>query len=100
MVRAERERRRIGGDPAHPITRIVAGERLHDFDFGVAWKIFRVGQIDRAASGIDFELTLLRLLERLGHAMRVAEEEFRGVHEHAALVLETDYKSTEDGLRE
>src|SRR6185503_12006149 len=68
----------------------IARESQSGFDFGVLWKVFRVWQIERAASWIESICSLLTSLQRVRDIVNVAQVEVRGINQNAIAFFSHD----------
>src|SRR6266850_454696 len=74
-------------------TRFFAGEGKRRFDFSVLRKVFRVSEIESAASWIQTEDSLLQTLQRVRNLMRVAQVKGGGVDQRPAAFFGRNFKS-------
>jgi hypothetical protein len=93
---------RLGGGRhvAHPPAGVVTRKGERRLDLGVAWKRLGVLQIQRASRRVQLVVALPRALERCNYAVRVAQHEVGGIHQHPPIRFGLDLEPPQHRLRE
>src|SRR5215510_2080362 len=100
MMLADCDRVRGRSDAAEQRAGFLAGERDDRFDLGILREAFGPRQIERAARFIESVIALPAPAQPFGHAVRVTQEERRGVNQRSVAVSRFYLEPPDHGTRE